>query len=250
MNNIVAKITAVVSGKGGVGKSTLSAGIGAALARRGERVLLIDCDAALRSQDVLLGVTERLVFDISDAAEGRCTPQQAVYRCAACPRLSMVAAPLHKPLSPEACRAITQVLAQNFDRVLMDAPAGVGEGFLTAVAPAEAAIVVATPDAISVRSGSVVRNALAEQGVSDVRMVINRFSAARFLRTGSFADLDGFIDRAGLQLLGVVPEDTSVALMAARGVPLLSKGACSEAFMRIAARLCGERVPLAPLERT
>lgn len=246
----MARITAIVSGKGGVGKSTLSAGIGAALARRGERVLLIDCDAGLRSQDVLLGVTERLVFDISDVAAGRCTPEQAIYRCASCPGLSMIAAPLGEPLTPAACRAITLAAAQHYDRVLMDAPAGVGEGFFTAVAPAASAIVVATPDAVSVRSGNVVREALAQKGITETRLIINRFSAARFLRAGSFTDLDAFVDRAGVQLLGIVPEDAAVPLMAARGIPMLSKGNCSEAFERIAARLCGERVPLPSLERT
>ena len=246
----MANIMAVVSGKGGVGKSTLTAGIGAALTKRGQRVLLMDCDAALRSLDVLLGVTERLVFDVSDVAEGRCTPSQAVYECASCPGLYMVAAPLGKPLLPRVSRAVTQTLAEGFDWVLIDAPAGVGSGFVSAVAPAQQAIVVATPDAVSVRSAGVARIALERAGIREHRLILNRFSAARFSRTKSFDDLDVLIDRVGVQLLGVVPEDAAVSLMAARGIPLLSKGACSEAFARIAARLSGQRVPLPSLERT
>lgn len=246
----MAIVTAVVSGKGGVGKSTLSAGIGAALARRGERVLLVDCDAGLRSQDVLLGVTEHLVFDASDVMEGRCSPEQAIYECASCPGLSMIAAPMGKPLLPEVSRALVQTLSRDFDRILMDGPAGIGSGFAAAIAPAKEALVIATPDAVSVRSGSVVRSELERAGIQSYRLVLNRFSAMRFIKAGSFQDLDALIDRVGVQLIGVVPEDPSVPLMASKGIPLLSRGVCSEAFMRIAARLCGERVPLPELERT
>lgn len=245
----MAKITAVVSGKGGVGKSTVSAGLGAALASRGERVLLLDCDAGLRCLDALLGVTEQLVFDASDVINGTCTPQQAVYPCASCPGLSMVAAPLEAELQPAAVRMLTERYRNSFDWIILDAPAGIEAGFSAAVAPASSAWVVVTPDPVSVRSGGIVRQALAKQGISDCRLLINRFSADRFVRIGSFEDMDELIDRTGVQLLGVIPEDSAIPMMAARGVPILTRGACSQAFRRVASRLCGERIPLPPPER-
>ncbi len=245
----LAIIMAMGSGKGGVGKSTLSAGIGAALARAGERVLLIDCDAGLRSLDIMLGVTEQLVFDLSDVAEERCDPTEAIYECPACPGLSVVAATPLRPLRPDVCCAVTEELALGFDRVIMDAPAGIGSGFASAIAPAGSALIVATPDAVSVRSGTAVRRAMARTGLTDCRLILNRFSAAQFDGDDSFRDLDEVIDRTGIQLIGVVPEDRAVPMMASHGVPFLQRSPASQACARIAGRIRGERIPLPQLDR-
>ena len=154
------EISAIASGKGGVGKSTLSAGIGAALAMRGERVLLIDGDAGLRSLDFLLGITENLVYDAADIADGRVEPMNAVYASPVCDGLFLLPAPTGKPLPPRMTSAIATVLSRHFDRVLIDCPAGVGSSFLSAVAPAKSAFLVATADPVSVRSAAIVRTAL------------------------------------------------------------------------------------------
>lgn len=248
----MARVAAIVSGKGGVGKSTLTAGIGAALARRGRRVLLVDGDAGLRSLDYLLGVTEELVFDSADIVSGYCEPLKAVYPCAQCAGLFVLPAPQdHERVIPPAlmCRLV-RLLEQYFDWVLIDGPAGIGRGFYSAVAPASMVLVVATPDPVCIRGSGNVRALLQRRSRNiQCRLLLNRFSAFSFRRADSFEDLDQVIDTAGIQLLGIVPEDAPVALWAARGMLPPLEAEASLAFQRIAARMEGEAIPLASFEK-
>lgn len=239
----MAVVTVVVSGKGGVGKSTLCAGLGSALCRQGKRVLLIDGDAGLRSLDVLLGVTETLAYDLGDIAQGRCAPQEAVYPTAL-PQLFLLPAQQGRPFAPRVMRMVAGTLSAQFDHILIDSPAGIGAGFLSASAPANRAILAATADPVSVRAAAAVRRTLEEYRL-ECRLVLTRFREEIFRRSGSFADLDEVIDRTGAQLLGIVPEDDLVPICAANGRPLPEKGAASAAFERISRRMEGQQVPLA-----
>lgn len=239
----MAIVTTIASGKGGVGKSTLCAGLGAALAQMGERVLLIDGDAGLRSLDLLLGVTEALVYDLGDVVERRCRPLEAVYPSVV-PGLSLLSAQPGRPFAPRVMRAVVDSLSPRFDRILIDGPAGIGAGFLSATAPAQSVILVATADAVCVRGTAIVRRTLAELGLENCRLVLNRFRAGAFRRAGAFADLDELIDRAGVQLLGIVCEDEAIARGAAKGHPPEGASPAAKAFRRIARRLRGERVEL------
>jgi len=238
----MAEVTVIVSGKGGVGKSTLCAGVGAALCRMGKRVLLVDGDAGLRSLDVLLGVTETLAYDLGDIAQGRCAPQEAVYPTAM-PQLFLLPAQQGRPFAPHVMRAVIGSLAPRFDHVLIDSPAGLGAGFLSACAPANWAILAATADSVSVRAASTARRTLNECGL-DSRLVITRFRKEIFCKANAFSDLDQVIDCIGAQLLGIIPEDDQVAVRAANGKPLAAKGPAALAFDRIANRLEGRTVPL------
>ena len=244
-------ITVVTSGKGGLGKSTVTASLGFALAARGRRVLLVDCDAGLGSLDHMLGVAEKRVFDLADVVSGAAEPAKAVYPCAFRGNLFLLSAPEAEEdaVSPEIMRELIPAFARYYDHVLIDSPAGVGRGFLSAAASARRALVVTTPDPVCLRAAARARLRLQEAGIAQRRLVINRFSAAQFRAQGCYRDLDAVIDAAGIRLIAVVPEDPILAAAAlnARPAPETSSGAL--AVGRLAARMEGERVPLAAVNR-
>lgn len=247
----MASVAVITSGKGGVGKSSITAGLGAALVKRGRRVLLIDCDAGLRSLDYFLGVTEHLVYDASDIVAGNCAPLKAIYPCHYSPGLFLLPAPqqVEHIILPELMREVVSSLEKYFDVILMDSPAGIGRGFYTAVAPASHAFLVATADPVCLRDTEKVRRTLEKQGIQYIRLLINRFQLGVFRKSGYYEDLDAVIDAAGVQLLGVIPEDVEIISAAAQGRGLSPHSRSAKAFNRIAARMDGERMPLARLEK-
>ena len=226
------KVTVITSGKGGTGKSTVTAGLSAALVRRGNRVLVIDCDAGLRGIDIMLGINGELVFDISDIVNGNCPPSGAIYQCKTIPELYILPAPqnVHDKLSPGIMRQLTKVLAKYYDHILIDCPAGIGIGFEAAAAPAVQAIIVANAEPVSLRSCDKIRQKLRQLKISEIRLVINR--------------LDAVIDTVGARLIGVVPEDSNAAAEAQKGNPIEGRYKAAAAFERIAARLDGVNIPL------
>lgn len=259
--------TVITSGKGGVGKSTASVGLGRALAARGRRVLLVDCDAGLRGLDRLSGAEDDLVYDISDVVFGRCSPAQAIYPCmmqdtpeggaknAAPPQdsaeetsqgLFLLPAPVHVEdmVRPPVMRQLIPLLKRYYDHVLLDSPAGVGMGFQSAACAADRALVLCGPDPVSVRSAASVRQLLEHMGIKDMRLVINQFDRGLFRETGAFGDLDGVIDAAGIQLGALIPMDRSLAAAFLRGRPAPQEAPGMLAMSRAAARLEGESVPM------
>ena len=240
------KVTVITSGKGGTGKSTVTAGLGAALVRRGCRVLLIDCDAGMRGIDLMLGVSGELVFDIADIINGNCPPVSAIYPCRTMPELYILPAPqnVRDEISPSVMKQLTDVLRDHYDHILIDCPAGIGSGFETAAAPADRAVLVTNAEPLSVRSCSKVRDKLRYCSVNDISLIINRFSEKKFRRMDAYQDLDAVIDEAGARLLGVVPEDSAASSASQKGMPIEGKMKAAYALDRIAARLDGKNVPL------
>lgn len=231
---------AVVSGKGGVGKSTVSACLAQQMAARGHKVLLIDCDIGLRSLDLILGVDEHVLFTWSDVALGRCTLRQAV----------MVFGSIHllcAPLQPE--RALRDDMLKNlvkscgeYDVILIDAPAGIGFGFRTAVMACNRTLIVSTADPICVRSVAAAGRQAQRLGCNDIRLLINRFDRKRALN-GELLMIDDVIDLTESQLIGVIPQDTRLFAQTANGAPL-KDSIVTQAIARVAARLDGENIPL------
>ena len=211
--------TVITSGKGGVGKSTVSVGLGRALAQRGRRVLLIDCDAGLRSLDRMTGTEEALVFDLSDVIQGRCAPADAIYPCTETEGLFLLPAPSsgEDMASPSVMRRLVPLLKRYYDHVVLDSPAGVGGGFRSAACAADRALVVCSPDPVCVRSASAVKRLLEKLAVPELRLVINRFNSRLFDETGVYSDLDNVIDASSIRLFGVVPEDYSLAAAFLKG---------------------------------
>lgn len=240
------KVTVITSGKGGTGKSTVTAGLGAALVRRGNRVLIVDCDAGMRGIDIMLGVSGELVFDIADVVNGNCPPAGAIYQCKTIPELYVLPAPqnVRDELSPGIMRQLVRVLAKYYDHVLVDCPAGIGVGFESAALPASQAILVANTEPLSLRSCDKVRQKLRQLEINEIRLVINKFNKRKFRRLGVYPDLDAVIDAVGARLIGVVPEDNAAVAQAQRGRPIEGKLKAAYAFERIAARIDGVNVPL------
>lgn len=238
---------AVVSGKGGTGKTSLTAGVGTALALSGKRVLCVDCDIGLRNLDLALGLTDRALMDFSDVALNRCSLESAVVSHPNVPNLYLLTAPVRMR---EPCvttldfRLMLAKIRQQFDYCLLDAPAGLGEGFRLAVCAADRCVVVTTQDASSLRDAQHTVMELDRFPAGALHLVVNR--VRKKLLRQLHATIDDAIDKAGLPLLGVVPEDDALPLCMNRGVPiLLADGqSAATAYRNIAKRLQGERVPL------
>lgn len=237
--------TVITSGKGGVGKSTVTVGLGRALAGRGRRVLLIDCDAGLRSLDRLTGTEESLVYDISDVVYGRCSPAEAIYSCNQDGLFLLpAAASVDDRIPPAVMGRLAPLLKRYYDHVLLDSPAGVGSGFQSAACAADQALVLCSPDPVCARSTASVRGLLEDMGLRDARLVINLLDLKLFWETNAFYDLDSVVDACGLRLMGVIPKDGKLAAAALQGKPAPMNSPGRMALERIAARLEGEAVPL------
>ena len=238
---------AVVSGKGGTGKTSLSAGVGTALAQSGKRVLCVDCDIGLRNLDLALGLTDRALMDFSDVALDRCPLEAAVVAHPSIPNLYLLTAPVRMrgpAVTEEDFRRMLQKIRQQFDFCLLDAPAGLGLGFRLAVCGADRCVVVTTQDASSLRDAQHTVMELRQFGSGRLHLVVNRVEK-RLLRK-LHRNIDDAIDTAGLPLIGVVPEDEKGRLATNREVPVIltESGGAARAYTNIAARLCGRRVPL------
>ena len=233
----------ITSGKGGTGKTSLTAGVASCLAALGRRVLCVDLDIGLRNLDLTLGMSDRALMDFSDVMEYRCSLLSA---CVEQPEIKGLYL-LTAPLSPDGLEAerFCQVVADAkdcFDFVFMDSPAGLGGGFQLALGAADRAIVVSAVDPAALRDAQ--RTVAELHALPQLHLVMNRVQPKliRKLRTS----IDSAMDAAGLPLLGVVPEDPAVTLAAAAGVPLVLttyKGA-APAYLNIAKRILGQRVPL------
>jgi len=241
-------VAVVTSGKGGVGKSTVCLGLSCALAKRGQRVLVIDTDAGLRSLDLMFSLSET-VYDLADIFAGRCTPQDAIVASPVCENVFVIAAPpsLEALPSPDDMAYLCRGLAEHFDTVLIDCPAGIGRGFYSAVKGADRAVIVATPDAVCARDAYIASQKLDTLDVS-YKMIINRLRP-RAVMKGKMPDIDEIMDLAQVPLLGVIPEDEAVTLATANGKAFDKKSYAAVCFDNIAARFCGEAAPLARLEK-
>lgn len=238
---------AVVSGKGGTGKTSFTAGVGAALAQAGRRVLCVDCDIALRNLDLALGLTDRAIMDFTDVAQERCTLDTAAVEHPDLPRLFLLTAPARsrgRPVTDEQMAALLEEARERFDYCFLDAPAGLDSGFQLATCAADRAVVVATADASSLRDAQHTVMELHRFPTGKLHLVVNRVRK-KMLRS-MHATIDDAIDRAGLPLIGVIPEDDTLPLYLNKGVPLLlnSHRGAAEAYRNIAKRLEGQRVPL------
>ena len=239
----------IASGKGGTGKTTVTAGVGAALAARGLTCLVIDADVGVRSLDLTLGMYDNALFDFTDVAENRAGLSDAVAEHPERPGLFLLAAPLSpQGIAPDALRRVTDAAmhAGTFDFVLIDAPAGLGTEFRRAAYAADRAVVVATPYIISLRSADRTVALLEEIGFDQYKLIVNRVRPKMISRNNT-PNIDDAMDMAGLPLLGIVPEDENVLISGASGQLLPPHALAARAFSNIAARLDAQEVPLLKL---
>jgi septum site-determining protein MinD len=232
----------ITSGKGGVGKTTATAGLGAALALEGRSVALVDADIGLRNLDLALGLENRIVYDLLDVVAGTCVLRQALIRDSRYPGLCLLPAAQTRDkaaVSPAQMADIVGKLKEEFDYVLVDCPAGIEQGFRNAVAGADRAVVVTAPEVAAVRDASRVKELLDALGLPIAGMILNRFRP-KMAKRGDIMGVDDAVDILSMELLGVVPEDDAVARRGNLGEPLAEgRAPAAEAFRRIAKRLAG-----------
>lgn len=245
-------VVVVTSGKGGVGKTTTTANLGVALAIQGKKTCLVDADIGLRNLDVVLGLENRIVYDLVDVVEGFCRLKQALIRDKRMDNLFVLPAAQTKDktaVSPDQMRALAKELSAEFDFVLVDCPAGIEQGFRNAIAGATRALVVATPEVSSVRDADRIIGLLEAAELSNPKLIINRLRPG-MVKKGDMMGIEDMLEILAVDLIGVVPEDENIVVTTNRGEPavLMPSSKAGEAYRHIARRLLGEEVPMMNLD--
>ncbi|KPC74938.1 cell division inhibitor MinD [Thermoactinomyces vulgaris] len=244
----------VTSGKGGVGKSTTVASLGLGLAQLGYKVCLVDTDIGLRKLDLMLGLENRIVYDLVDVIEGVCQLRQSLVRHKEFPELALLPAAqtrYKEEVSPDQLTAVVDELRKEFDYILIDSPAGIEGGFRNAIAPADRAILVVNPEIPSVRDSDRVIGLLEAANVKHIDLVVNRVQPG-MVRDGDMLSVERVQSHLAISLLGVVPEDKRIIRSSNTGEPVIldAKSMAGKAFSNIARRIAGEDVPFLELEET
>ncbi|PIM77187.1 septum site-determining protein MinD [Fusobacterium pseudoperiodonticum] len=247
-----ARVIVITSGKGGVGKTTTTANIGAALADKGHKVLLIDTDIGLRNLDVVMGLENRIVYDLIDVIEGRCRVSQALIKDKRCPNLVLLPAAQIRDkndVNTEQMKELIYSLKESFDYILIDCPAGIEQGFKNAIAAADEAVVVTTPEVSATRDADRIIGLLEAAGIKSPRIVVNRLRID-MVKDKNMLSVEDILDILAVKLLGVVPDDETVVISTNKGEPLVYKGdsLAAKAFKNIASRIEGVEVPLLDLD--
>lgn len=240
------EVIVIASGKGGTGKTTVCAGLAAALAKANNKVLIIDCDSGMRGVDLMLGISDKLVYDIADVISGACEYADALYKIEGGFELYSIAAPLYADdeVSPSLIKRFVGQVRDEYDYILIDSPAGTGSGFYAAANAADRALVVINTEPISIRGCKNIGYRLRELKITDCRLIINRFDQKRFYEMGLYRDLDEVIDEAGMRLIGLIPEDVRVIALSQRGALANNWSQTSVIFDTIVKRLSGVDVPI------
>ena len=248
-----ATVATITSGKGGVGKTTTTANLAVALAMGGKKVVCIDGDIGLRNLDVVLGLENRIVYDLVDVVEGRCRLRQAMIRDKRLPELYLIPAAQTRDknaVSPSDMVRLCDDLRPEFDWVLIDSPAGIERGFRNAVAPSDTVVVVTNPEVSAVRDADRIIGLVEAEEKGPARLIINRLNPA-MVKRGDMLNADDVLELLAIELIGIVPEDEFVITSSNRGQPVAmdGKSRAGEAFHNIARRLNGEKVPFMNLEQ-
>lgn len=246
-----AKVITITSGKGGVGKTTTTANIGVALARLGKRTVVIDADIGLRNLDVVMGLENRIVYDLVDVIEGRCRLRQAMIKHKKFPDLYLIPAAQTRDktaISPADMIHITDKLRNDFDFIIIDSPAGIERGFRNAVAPADEILIVTNPEVSAVRDADRIIGLIEVDNRGPSHLILNRLNI-NMVAKGEMLSADDVTDILGLTVIGIVPEDEHVIPASNSGVPvtLNENSKAGVAFRNIARRLAGETVPMMEL---
>lgn len=246
------EVIVITSGKGGVGKTTTSANIGTALALEGKKVVLIDADIGLRNLDVVMGLENRIVYDLVDVIEGVCRLKQALIKDKRFKGLFLLPAAQTRDknaINPQQMKKLCEELKEQFEFVIIDCPAGIEQGFKNAIAGAEKAIVVTVPEVSAVRDADRIIGLLSSNDLPNPQLIINRLRID-MVKRGDMMNIEDTIDILGIDLLGVVPDDERIIISSNRGEPAVTieESMAGKAYRNIAKRLIGETVPFLNME--
>ncbi len=244
---MTAKVVTVTSGKGGVGKTTATANLATALAANGAKVVCVDADIGLRNLDVVLGLENRIVYDLVDVVEGRCRLRQAMIRDKRLPELYLIPAAQTRDknaVSPSDMVRLCDELRGEHDWILIDSPAGIERGFRNAIAPADIVLVVTNPEVSAVRDADRIIGLIEAEEKGPARLIINRIKPS-MVKRGEMLSADDVLELLAVDLVGMIPEDENVVVSTNRGMPVAldERSKAGQAFRNIARRLNGEQVP-------
>ena len=244
----MSEVIVITSGKGGVGKTTTAANIGIGLAQLGKKVVMVDTDIGLRNLDVVLGLENRIVYNLVDVVEGNCRMKQALIRDKRYEQLYLLPSAQTRDktsVTPEQMKKLCDELKQSFDFVLLDCPAGIEQGFANAVAGANKAIVVTTPEVSAIRDADRIIGLLEHAEIDEVDLIVNRIRAD-MVRRGDMMSLSDVTDILAVNIIGAVPDDEYIVVSTNQGEPLVGMGSpAGQAYLDICRRLLGESVPMA-----
>lgn len=248
------EVIVVTSGKGGVGKTTTSANIGTGLAALGKKVAMLDTDIGLRNLDVVMGLENRIVYDIVDVVRENCRLKQAMIKDKRFENLYLLPAAQTKDktaVNEEQMRDLCAKLKDEFDYIIIDCPAGIEHGFKSAIAGAEQAIVVTTPEVSAVRDADRIIGLLEAAGLKSPKLIVNRIRT-KMVKSGDMMSVEDMLDILAIDLLGIVPDDDSIVISTNKGEPAVldDKSKAGQAYRNIAARITGKEVPLMSLDET
>ena len=243
----MSEIIVITSGKGGVGKTTTSANVGTGLAILGKKVVLIDTDIGLRNLDVVMGLENRIVYNLVDVVEGNCRMKQTLIKDKRYPNLFLLPSAQTRDktsVNPGQMVKLVDDLREDFDYVLLDCPAGIEQGFQNAIAGADRALVVTTPEVSAIRDADRIIGLLEASGMKTIDLVVNRIRMD-MVRRGDMMSLDDVMDILAIDIIGAVPDDEDIVISTNQGEPLVGIGTpAGQAYMDICKRITGETVPL------
>ena len=241
------EVIVITSGKGGVGKTTTTANIGIGLAQLGKRIVVIDTDLGLRNLDVVLGLENKIVYNLVDVIEGKCRIKQALIHDKRYPELYLLPSAQTKDktaVSPEQMKKLVEELKTDYDYILLDCPAGIEQGFQNAVAGAEHAIIVTTPEVSAIRDADRIIGLLEANGIKKNDLIINRLRID-MVRRGEMMSVEDVTEILAVNLLGVIPDDEQIVIATNQGEAVIGKDCLSgHAYENICKRICGEELPI------
>jgi len=246
------EVIVITSGKGGVGKTTTTANLGTGLAKLGYKVVVVDADIGLRNLDVVMGLENRIVYDIVDVVEGVCRLKQGLIKDKRYDGLHLLPAAQTRDknaINPEQMQKLTLELKESFDFVLIDCPAGIEQGFKNAIAGADRAIVVTTPEISAVRDADRIIGLLEAAEIGDPLLIINRIRV-EMVKRGDMMNIDDMIDILAIDLIGVIPDDEAIVISTNKGEPAVTdeSSMAGQAYRNITRRIAGESVPFMNME--
>ena len=249
----MARAIVITSGKGGVGKTTVTANLGMHLAEKNYRVCMLDMDIGLNNLDVVMNMEDRIIYTITDVLENKCRLKESLVQDDTYPLLYLLSTGglgNNLSISIAEIKKVINELHTMFDFILIDCPAGLDFGFNLAATAADCAILVATTDTVSLRDARLTRESLKKRGISDIRLVVNRVRPSLIKKLAA-ANIDEAIDRTSTRLIGIIPEDRAVIEAANKGTLLFSnlRAPAAKAYRNIARRICGESVPLMKISK-
>ena len=244
------EVIVITSGKGGVGKTTTTANVGTGLAMLGKKVVLIDTDIGLRNLDVVMGLENRIVYNLVDVVENNCRIKQALIKDKRYPNLYLLPSAQTKDktaVTPEQMKKLADDLKEEFDYILMDCPAGIEQGFKNAIAGADRALVVTTPEVSAVRDADRIIGLLEANEIGSTHLVVNRLRTD-MVKEGNMMSSEDVVEILAVDLIGVVPDDENIVISTNQGEPLVGKDCqAGQAYMNICKRVMGDDIPLLDL---